>query len=171
MLQQALALAASPAARAHIVEASIDPLLGAGRAEEARSLLLGALSDVDGTDPETVMLFTARLAMVHALSGETGDGPIVALRALSSRLDSTTSERRYAAGVLAFLEAVYDGTADGVHRARTACDRERGEPQGGCPRRSTAVPAARRACARRRARGGACAGSIRRSPSLATAAR
>ena len=155
MLQQALALAASPAARAQIVEASIDPLLGAGRAEEARSLLLGALSDAEGTDPETVLLFTARLAMVHALSGETGDGPIVALRALSSQLDATTSERRYAAGVLAFLEAVYDGTAAGVTElARRAIGTEenlRADAAAGRP----LYLAAGRARAGGRARGGA----------------
>ena len=114
VLEDALALAASPAARVQIVDASIDPLLGRGRAAEARSLLLGALADVAGSDPEMALFLSGRLAMVHALDGAPGADPVAALRAMDGRLDASTTERRYAAGVLAFLAAMYDGTAAGV---------------------------------------------------------
>ena len=88
-----------------------------------------------------------------------------------AQLDATTSERRYAAGVLAFLEAVYDGTAAGVSELARRRDRQRGEPQG---RRASQVDRCTSGGSRSRSRASPrrrCAGSSRRSTSHAAAAR
>jgi DNA-binding CsgD family transcriptional regulator len=112
VLEEALELATSPAARVEIVAASADPLLASGRAADARSLLTAALADAEATGAEPVTLFSAHLVMIRALDGSRG-GEEHTARLCSSlaHAEASTTAQRYAAGVLALLGAVCDGTA------------------------------------------------------------
>ena len=112
VLERALALASSEEARMEIAEASVDPLLANGRASEARSLLELVLRDSEQGDREQTLLLSAHLTGVYALSGMAPGDPSVVLRRTPP--DASTQPRRYAAAVLAFREALFDGTADRV---------------------------------------------------------
>jgi hypothetical protein len=112
MLEQALAATSDAAVRARIADEAVDPLMFAGRAEQARSLVLTAFADA----PTLVEadLLAGRLATIQALQGGSAGCPAVdALRArVQGRdADTTTAEARYAAAALALLAAVRDGTA------------------------------------------------------------
>ncbi len=112
MLEQALAATSDAAVRARIADEAVDPLMFAGLAEQARSLVSTAFADAP-TAVETDLL-AGRLAAIQALQGGSAGGPAVAaLRARVQGLgaDITTAEARYAAASLALLAAVRDGTA------------------------------------------------------------
>ena len=123
VLEGALELAASPDERIEIAVAAADPLLASGRASDARGFLLGALDDADGLDPELALTLVAQVGLTRALDPSGGDEAIARLRATMPRLDGSTPARRYAAGALALLDVVCDGTAEealGLTRAALA---------------------------------------------------
>ena len=126
VLEGALELAASPHERLEIVVAAADPLLASGRASDARGLLLGALADADGLDPELALaLVGAGRPDPCARTGAGATKRSRRLRATMPRLDGSTPARRYAAGALALLDVVCDGTAEealGLARAALAND-------------------------------------------------
>ncbi len=112
VLERALTLAPSEEVRMEIAEASVDPLLASGRAEEARSLLELVLRGSERGDREQTLLLSAHLAGVCALSGAVAGDPPAALRRIQP--DASTQPRRYAAAVLALWDALFDGTAHRV---------------------------------------------------------
>jgi hypothetical protein len=93
-----------------IAEASVDPLLANGRAEEARSLVELVLRDFEHGDPEEMLLLSAHQTGVCALSGAVAEDPPAALRRIQP--DASIQPRRCSAAVLALWEALFDGTAD-----------------------------------------------------------
>lgn len=110
VLEQALELTRDAEVRVGIVEAAVDPLTAAGRAADARALLRAVLAETD--DLDAVTRLSARLAMNRALSGGLDDEDVIAaLRARADRLDPGSSTDRYAAGALALVGAVIDGSA------------------------------------------------------------
>jgi len=121
VLEGALELAASPAERIGIVVAAADPLLASGRGGDARGLLLGALADADALDPELALTLAAQAGLTRVLGPSGSDEAAARLRASLPRLDASTPARRYAAGALALVQAVCDGTAEeAVRLARGA---------------------------------------------------
>ena len=99
------------------------PVARVGPRERCTRLLLGALDDADGPDPERALALVAQVGLTRALDGSGGDEAIARLRATMPRLDGSTPARRYAAGALALLDAVCDGTAEealGLTRAALA---------------------------------------------------
>lgn len=138
VLEQALELTDRPADRLAVVEASTDPLAGAGRVDQARRLVTAALAEVGADDPESVTRLAARLAMLHALYGPgAGDAFVEALRQRASTLQADSFSKRYAAAALALLCAYGDGSAAEVRRLarlavgdpeRHAADAEAGQP-------------------------------------------
>ena len=112
ILEQALVATSDAALRARIADEAVDPLIFAGLAEQARSLVLTAFADAP--TPVEADLLAGRLATLQALQGGSAGGvAVAALRARFQELDAdiTTAEARYAAAALALLAAVRDGTA------------------------------------------------------------
>lgn len=136
MLEQALSLAPDSLTRHGIIDESFDALVANGRAGEARALILDALSGDDRVDDQTATRFSARLTTLRAVHGPGADEELVrALCRRASDLDPAASADRYAAGALALLTALGDGTARQVRTlARTALsfheqDARAGRPQ------------------------------------------
>src|SRR5262249_2592771 len=115
-------------ARRAVAAASFDPLVGRGREDDARSLVLAALEAADPGDREASTELGARLAFIQALFGRgPGEAVVAGLRAGTGALDAGSPADRYAAATLALLEAVSDGTAPAVAGlARLAVGDERG---------------------------------------------
>ena len=115
VLEEALALAPEAATRHGIVDESFDALVGSGRASEASRLILEALDGDDPVDEETVTRFSGRLAMLRAMHGPgVGYDIVHRLRRRAGELDAAVPDDRFAAGSLAVLAAVCDGTAGEV---------------------------------------------------------
>jgi DNA-binding CsgD family transcriptional regulator len=93
------------------VMAAADPLLASGRASDARALLLGALGDADAVGPERALELLAQVGLNRALDRSGGEEVVARLRASLPQLDGSTPARRYAAGALALLAVLCDGTA------------------------------------------------------------
>ena len=112
VLEEALELAGSPATRAEIVTAGVDPLVASGRAADARSMLVAVLADGEELDSELELLLFGQLGIVRALDGAGEPQEIARLRSATAEGDASTPARRYAAGALALVEVLCDGTAD-----------------------------------------------------------
>jgi DNA-binding NarL/FixJ family response regulator len=122
VLEEALSLAPDGPQRHGILDESFDALVANGRADEARALILDALSGDDPVEDETITRFSARLTTLRALHGPGPDEAIVgALRRRSGELEPSVPGDRYAAGALSLLAALGSGTAAEVSAlARTA---------------------------------------------------
>ena len=120
VLEEALELAGSPATRAEIVTAGVDPLVASGRAADARSMLVAVLADGEELDPELELLLFGQLGIIRALDGAGEPEEIARLRSATAEGDASTPARRYAAGALALVEVLCDGTADAARRATRA---------------------------------------------------
>jgi hypothetical protein len=90
----------------------VDPLVASGRAADARSMLVAVLADGEELDPELELLLFGQLGIVRALDGAGEPEEIARLRSAMSEGDGSTPARRYAAGALALVEVLRDGTAD-----------------------------------------------------------
>jgi DNA-binding CsgD family transcriptional regulator len=109
VLERALRTTTDPGIRSRIADEAVDPLMFAGRPEQARSLVLSVLPDAP-TELRADLL-AGRLAMIQALQGGAVTPAVAGLRARAASLDEGESEARYALAALALLAAVSDGTA------------------------------------------------------------
>jgi DNA-binding CsgD family transcriptional regulator len=111
VLHEALELAPDDRTRHEIVDESVDALVATGRPSQARRLILDAL-DGGEIDPDTHTELTGRLAILVAAFGPgPGEAQVRTLRRRAQELDAASAADRYAAGSLAALAAVVDGTA------------------------------------------------------------